>query len=121
MRDHDLDQSLAGTEVSDEQRAALHAASDATETLYPILDDDGHDDNASGREQAFSGAAMVILGDSTPEALAAEHATAKSRERDAMDRLKGAIIAASGQGVSEVEIARRVGLNRLTVRAALGK
>ena len=59
--------------------------------------------------------------DDTLEGVAAEWARARAAERDAMARLTGAIIAAAVQGQPETTIAERAGVNRLTVRKALGK
>ncbi len=117
MRDYDLDQWLAGTEVTDEQRAALHAASDAADTLYPT----GDPGDEADREAAFTDAAMLVLGDTTLEDIGDALEAARAAEAQAMKRAKVSIAAAAALGVSEVEIARRAGLNRLTVRAALGK
>ena len=69
----------------------------------------------------MSGALMVLLGDDAPAGLAGEWSRAKRAEREAMARLTGAIIAASAAGRMETEIAAETGLNRGTVRKALGK
>ena len=46
---------------------------------------------------------------------------ARAAEREAMERLTGAIIAEAGRGVPEVQIAERASVARMTVRKALGK
>ena len=69
----------------------------------------------------MSGALMVIVGDDTLEGVAGEWARARAAERDAMARLTGAIIASAVQGLPETTIAERAGVNRMTVRKALGK
>ena len=46
---------------------------------------------------------------------------AKQKERDRMADLYAAIIAAHDAGMPETEIARTAGVNRMTVRKALGK
>ena len=65
--------------------------------------------------------AIQAIGDSTLEVIADNWRRAKSMERDAMARLTGAIIASAVQGQPETVIAERAGVNRLTVRKALGK
>ena len=62
-----------------------------------------------------------VVGDSTLEVIADNWRRAKSMERDAMARLTGAIIASAVQGQPEATIAERAGVNRMTVRKALGK
>ena len=98
--------------ASDEQKTALTRAAGMVTTRYPDPDDDS--------EQAMSGAAQIILGDATLEGLAATYATARRAEREAMAQLVGAVIAASETN-SEVAIAASTGLNRMTIRKALGK
>ena len=46
---------------------------------------------------------------------------AKKREREASAQLYAAIVQAVEGGMSEVEAARIAGVNRITVRRALGK
>ena len=46
---------------------------------------------------------------------------AKKSERDRMTELDAAIMEASESGVSEMQIVSITGINRLTVRRALGK
>ena len=65
--------------------------------------------------------AIQAIGDSTLEVIADNWRRAKSMERDAMARLTGAIIASAVQGQPETVIAERAGVNRMTVRKALGK
>ena len=77
-------------------------------------------DEAGMRELASSGALLVMLRDSTLEAIAAEWQLAKRTEREAMAMLTGAIIAAA-EGDTAVGIAKRAGVARETVRKALGK
>lgn len=46
---------------------------------------------------------------------------ARDRERALADELYAAIAAACKSGISEVEVAEIAGVNRMTVRRALGK
>ena len=63
----------------------------------------------------------MILCDDTLERIAGQWANARAAEREAMERLTGAIIAEAGRGVPEVQIAERASVARMTVRKALGK
>ena len=113
MQPCELDAWLGDTDLNAEQRTALEDAIDRLNARY------AGDDDAVG--EGVSGALMVILGDDTLEGVAAEWADKRAAERDAMARLTGAIIAAAVQGQPETTIAQRTGVNRLTVRKALGK
>ena len=87
---------------------------------YPGRDHGQHpDEDAMG--EAMNGALMVLVGDATVEGLAQEWSRARVAERDAMGRLTGAVIATADAGVAETVIAERSGLNRRSVRLALGK
>ena len=46
---------------------------------------------------------------------------AKARERDAAAKLYAAIVQAVADGMTEVQAAELAGVNRMTVRRALGK
>lgn len=113
MQPYELDAWLGDTDLTAEQRTALESAIDYLNSRY------AGDGDAVG--QGMGGALMVILGDDTLEGVAAEWARARAAERDAMARLTGAIIAAAVQGQPETAIAERAGVNRMTVRKALGK
>jgi hypothetical protein len=112
MQDYELDAWLGDTEMTGEQRAALHAAAAAIADRYP------HADLADSREQALSAAAMLIVGDDTLEGVAAQWREARQVEQARHAALTGALIAAEG---SEVALAERAGVTRMTVRKALGK
>lgn len=112
MQDYELDAWLGDTQVTDEQKATLHAAADAIASRYP------HPDLGDSREQALSAAAMVILGDDTLEEIAAQWQAARRLERERHAALTGALIASEG---TEVALADRAGVTRMTVRKALGK
>lgn len=115
MQEHELTAWLGDVTVTDEQRAALHRASDMIDARYP----DPDDRNDAG-QIAFTAAAQVILGDATLNEHATAWSKARAAERDAMAALTGAIIAASAD-TAEAAIAQRTGVNRMTVRKALGK
>lgn len=113
MQPYELDAWLGGTDLTAEQRTALDSAIDHLHSRY------AGDEDAVG--YGMGGALMVILGDDTLEGIAGEWARARAAERDAMARLTGAIIASAVQGQPETVIAERAGVNRMTVRKALGK
>ena len=107
-------------DMTAEQVDAFAAMVDRIETRYPGRDHGQHPDEEAAVE-AMSGALMVLLGDDALAGLAGEWSRVKRAEREAMARLTGAIIAASTAGRMETEIAAETGLNRGTVRKALGK
>ena len=94
----------------DEMLAAAHAAAIR---VYPT--------QVTNRENVVSGARAVLTGHATLAKLGSEHAEAKAAAADAMDRLRGAVIAAALRGESEAAISRISGISRPTVRAILGK
>lgn len=115
MQEHELTAWLGGTPVTDEQRAALHRASDMIDARYA-----DPDDRADAGQAAFTTAAQFILGDTTLDDAMAAWSRARVAERDAMAALTGAIVAASAN-VSEASLAARTGMSRKTIRKALGK
>lgn len=115
MQHHELTAWLGDVDATDEQREQLHRAADMIDSRYPAdVDDKG------GAASAFSMAAQVILGDATLDEAAAAWKAARLAERAAMDALTGAIIATI-DATSENAIAQHTGINRMTIRKALGK
>lgn len=120
MQPYELDAWLGDTELTEDQRAAFERMIDMIAARYPGRDHGQHpDEDAMG--EAMNGALMVLVGDATVEGLAQEWSRARVAERDAMGRLTGAVIATADAGVAETVIAERSGLNRRSVRLALGK
>lgn len=113
MQDHELDGYLGDFPATDEQRLALHRASDLVDTRYA-----GADGEAA--KTAFTAAYQIIVGDYTLDDLTETWRTARLAERAAMGSLTGALIAASIT-TSENALSETTGLNRRTVRKALGK
>lgn len=113
MQDYEMDAWLGDTEATDEQRAALKHAADEIGARWPDPDD------ADVRAEAFTAAAMVVLGDATDVEVVDAYREARRAAREAQARMTGAIIA--GQIIapeSEVAQAARLGVSRLTVRKA---
>ena len=120
MQPYELDAWLGDTELTDEQRATFARTVEAIADRYPGRDHGQHPDEESITE-AMTGALQVLLCDDTLEGLSAAWQRTRAAERDAMERLTGAIIAEAQGGAPEVQIAERAGVARMTVRRALGK
>lgn len=104
-------------QLTDEQRDTLASVFDVIAAKYP-----GEDDEME-RQEAANAAAQIVFGDATAVEFAEAWRAAKVAERVAMAGLTGGIIAsvAPHGGWSENEAASELGLNRRTVRRALGK
>ena len=120
MQPYELNAWLGDTELTDEQRDAFARTVEAIADRYPGRDHGQHPDEESITE-AMTGALQVLLGDDTLEGLSAAWQRARAVEREAMERLTGAIIATVQAGVPEVQVAERASVARMTVRKALGK
>ena len=120
MQPYELDAWLGDTELTRDQREDFERSIDMIAARYPGRDHGQHPDEEMMGE-AMSGAIRVLLGDDTLEGLAQEWSRARVAEREAMGRLTGAVIATADAGVAETVIAERTGLNRRSVRLALGK
>ena len=120
MQPYELDAWLGDTELTDEQRATFARTVEAIADRYPGREHGQHPDEESITE-AMTGALQVLLCDDTLEGLSAAWQRTRAAERDAMERLTGAIIAEAQGGAPEVQIAERAGVARMTVRRALGK
>ena len=120
MQPYELDAWLGDTELTDEQRATFARTVEAIADRYPGRDHGQHPDEESITE-AMTSALQVLLGDDTLEGLSAAWQRARAAEREAMERLTGAIIATVQAGVPEVQVAERASVARMTVRKALGK
>jgi DNA-binding GntR family transcriptional regulator len=105
----------AATEVSEEQKDAMRAVSDRIASRYSKADDNGQSADA-----AFDAAVQVIAGWGHLDTFAAAWAKARRAERESMVRLTGAIIASSAT-MTESQIVASTGINRMTIRKALGK
>ena len=115
MQDYELGAYLGEFEATDEQREALLRASDLIDARYP------DPDRQHSAQAAFTAAYQVIVGDDTLEQIAGEWRRARAVEREAMERLTGAIAGSASTGVFETTISERAGVDRQTVRKALGK
>ena len=73
------------------------------------------------RRIALEAALSLIRGEMQLDAISSGWRNSKRRERLQMAGLTGAIIAAVSGGESELAVSVRTGLNRATVRRALGK
>lgn len=87
----------------------------------PVPADGEPEDVDDERTAAMSAALQIQLGETTLEKVSQDLVIARVEVERTMAAVKGAVIAAAEAGTSETEIAARTGLNRGTVRAALGK
>lgn len=108
-------------EMSDREIAAFAASVEKIDEALPVPADGEPEDVADEREAAMSAALQVQLGETTLEEVSQNLVIARAKVARAMAAVKGAVIAAAAGGASETELAARTGLNRSTVRAALGK
>lgn len=115
MQAHELDAWLDGVALTDDQRVMLERAIEVIDGRYPGAD------LADAREQAASAALMVLAGDDTLEGIGRAWAVARAREREAMERLTGALAVEAVRGVGESRLAERAGVTRTTVRRALAR
>lgn len=115
----------AADEMTDEQMDDFAGMVRDIESVYPhpAREDDGTippDDEAEERTEAMSGALQVLLGDATTAEIGAGLMRARAAEASALARAKGAVIAGSAAGISQSQLGRDLGLDRMTVRAVLG-
>lgn len=114
MQDHELTAWLGPVEATDEQRDAIMRADNAIQARYP------HPDADDDRTAALTAAVTVIVGDDTLRHIGEQWRAARRVEREAMAALTGAI-SASSTTMTEVAMAAESGVNRATIRKALGK
>ncbi len=81
------------------------------------------DDMAASRDNALRAAVEIIMGSTSDAEIVDEWRAACVQEREAAERLVGAIVArrVAEPGLSEVKLAAEFGVNRITVRRAIGK
>lgn len=113
MTDLELDTALGTNPANDDQRAALLSAATIIDIRYP------NPDHSAARANAFAGVIDVVLNGADLGEAGAAWAAARNAERRAMERLTGMIIA--NVAVPESHIASIAGVDRMTVRKALGK
>lgn len=104
-------------ELSDEQLEQLTAESKRINARYP--DDD--QDDLDLRDAALSAAVQMILGETTPDEVMHELTAARKAAWRASAAAQQVAVMLVAADVSEVEAARRVGIDRNTLRSALGK
>ena len=111
-----------GAEASEEAVAAIVAAWERIEEVYPdFVGEDGVVEPTPGRETAGSGAAQWVLGDvSVSEAIAA-YQTAIREAEEAKDCMVGVLIAAEQSGEPIARLADKAGVTRQTVYRWIGR
>lgn len=115
MQDHELDAWLGPAELTTEQRATLVREVAEIEAAYPDPDDQ------DVRDAAMSAAVQYLLGDVTPQQVGQRLAEATGALARARASVRTTARLMVGSGASEVAAADALGVNRMTVRSALGK
>lgn len=93
--------------------ARMGAVLGRVEARYP--------DDPEAQQNAASGALQVALGAATVEEIRDAWLAARRAERAAMEVLAGALTWESEGGVSDSALSSQLGLNRNTVRKAVGR
>lgn len=106
----------AAEELTDEQRTRFEA--EAAETIARIGDDP---DLQAEHDAALSALAQYLLGETTIDEVGHVRQRSADAARYALLAAKQVARLAVLDGMSEVEAARRAGLDRMTVRKLLGK
>lgn len=116
MNTTDLDHFLGefAATVTEDQREKMLEISDIADTVFP------HEDQRDDRMEMFSTAVQVILGDTSTEDVVSEWKAAMATLATATARMRGAI-ALEVSTSNESQVADRYGMNRGTVRKAVGK
>lgn len=106
----------AADEVTDEAADQIASLWDEIHAIYfpDTTGDDGEGDEPGARE-ASTGAAMLVLGDTTVAQAAREWQEAQQAALAAQDRLTGVIIAALDDGATQLGVSAQVGIARTTL------
>jgi hypothetical protein len=102
-------------EMTEEQVDRVQREAERIEARYP---GEGYE---MEREAALTAVTQYLLGEASPAGVGDELATARLGEMQARARAQQVAVMAVQDGMSEAEAARQVGLDRMTVRKALGK
>lgn len=78
-------------------------------------------DDSTERDAALSAATQYLLGEVSPAGVGDELRRARANEQESRAAAQQVAVMAVEDGMSEAEAARLVGLDRMTVRKALGK
>lgn len=121
MQRYELDAYLGdfADDISDGQKVALMRISDELEELYPPNDE--LDEYGREREAAFSAAVQYVMGDLDTDSAGSNLLTARLDTADAMAAARQVAVMADADGEAESSIARKLGVDRMTVRKWLGK
>jgi hypothetical protein len=119
MQDHELDTYLGdfADRVDDDRKRILKEMLEKLDQRWP------RPDFTDEQLEAGNAAAEMTFGDTTAEQIAVDYQAARDAERVARLRLTGAIVitSLSEPSLSELALAGRFGVTRMTVRKALGK
>lgn len=117
MSDYDLTTWLgpAADELTEEQTERVHAVARWADERWP--GEDGQED----RDTALSAAVQYLLGETTPADAGHALVALRRAERAASIAAQALAILACEDGMSEVQAAETLALDRMTVRKARGK
>jgi len=120
VADSELDRLLARYKLSPNQRAELDKIWAHIQVRYPNPDDPESTKATDQQRRALTGAAETITG-TDPLTAVEKWREAQARQAETRENLTGVIHALKQSGLSERKIAERLGIDRITVRADLGK
>jgi GH24 family phage-related lysozyme (muramidase) len=102
-------------EMTEEQIDRMQQAADRIDDRYPDPDDEQE------REAARIAACQYLLGETTIDDARESLLRVRVRAGEALAAAQQIAVMCVADGVSEAEAARRAGIDRMTVRKALGK
>lgn len=105
----------AAEEMTDDHRDRFARIWGEVQDRYPDRDDDGL------RDAVLSAAVQYLLGECTLDTAAAGLASARAAVHEHLETAKQVALMAIEDGMTEKDAAKRIGLNRLTLRRAAGK
>lgn len=123
MSGHTVDAYLGdfADRLSDDQKGDLARVFAQVGERYLDLDDHGVVEPWSdSAEEGWTAAAQIALGDSTLTEVSERWLASRLAERQAMAAMTGAMLW-SALSMSEAQIVEATGINRMTVRKAMGK
>lgn len=104
----------AADEIDDATADKIASLWDQIAGIYDATDEEGEGDEL-GAQEAATGAAMLVLGDTTVARAAREWEEAQIAAVAAQDRLTGAILAALDAGATRAGVCQELGIARTTL------
>jgi hypothetical protein len=121
MQLYELDAYLGdfANDVTEAQKAMLMRISDELDLLYPPAEE--FDEHEEERLAAFSAAVQYVMGDLDVDSAGENLLIARLETVEAMAAARQVAVMAAADGEAEASIARKLGVDRMTVRKWLGK